>query len=119
MHGERKPVVETRDRMGWRASTAGALPHHSGEAGSPFFTFFPFLFFQRGDLFIYHKRFTGVFRLSNIITQGESSAVGSSWVVVAGGLTGVDFIPMIFCGLPEFFTFPDKSLRRELRTGVN
>ena len=73
MHGERKPVVETRDRMGWRASTAGALPHHSGEAGSPFFTFFPFLFFQRGDLFIYHKRFTGVFRLSNIITQGESS----------------------------------------------
>ena len=25
----------------------------------------------------------------------------SSWVVVAGGLTGVDFIPMKFCGEPS------------------
>ena len=27
--------------------------------------------------------------------------VGTSWVVVAGVLTGVDFIPLKFCGLPS------------------
>ena len=27
--------------------------------------------------------------------------VDSSWVVVAGVLTGVDFIPLKFCGLPS------------------
>ena len=71
------------------------------------------VFFQRGDLFIINdlRAYVGC-RTS--CTQGESVRRGS-WVVVAGGLTGVDFIPMKFCGLPEFFTFSDKSLRRELR----
>ena len=31
----------------------------------------------------------------------EVTLVGSSWVVVAGGQTGVDFIPMLFCGKPS------------------
>ena len=89
------------------------MPHHSGEAGFPFFTFFPVLFFngrfiigndyvrifQPGDLFIINdlRAYVGC-RTS--CTQGESVRRGS-WVVVAGGLTGVDFIPMKFCGIPS------------------
>ena len=34
----------------------------------------------------------------------QVTLVDSSWVVVAGGLTGVDFIPMKF--LAPFFIFP-------------
>ena len=31
----------------------------------------------------------------------EVTLVGSSWDVVAGDQTGVDFIPMKFCGVPS------------------
>ena len=40
----------------------------------------------------------------------ELSPVGSSWVVVAGGLTGVDFIPMKFCGATELPCAPGRDL---------
>ena len=36
-----------------------------------------------------------------IYVRMEVTLVGSSWDVLAGGQSGVDFIPMKFCGVPS------------------
>jgi len=49
----------------------------------------------------------------------EVTLVGSSWVVVAGGQTGVDFIPMKFCGIPSLSAAAQAVLQgaRSVRVG--
>ena len=45
--------------------------------------------------------FNGRFIIGNDYVRMYVTLVDSSWVVVAGVLTGVDFIPLKFCGLPS------------------
>ena len=51
--------------------------------------------------FIIGNGYVRMYMLSSFVTQGEVSGPGASWVVVAGVQTGVDFIPLKFCGLPS------------------
>ena len=44
---------------------------------------------------------TGGFILVSDYVRMEVTLVGSWWDVVAGDQTGVDFIPMKFCGVPS------------------
>ena len=44
---------------------------------------------------------TGGFILVSDYVRMEVTLVGASWDVVAGDQTGVDFIPMKFCGVPS------------------
>ena len=44
--------------------------------------------------------FFQLIRVSDYVRM-EVTLVGSSWDVVAGDQTGVDFIPMKFCGVPS------------------